>query len=42
MVEVPTKDVGEVRDKFRPSLEVRYDIEEKQEKYIKKELMIQC
>lgn len=41
MVEVKTRDVGEVRDKFRRECEVVITLEDRNEDYIKRELCLQ-
>ena len=41
-VEVPTKDVGDVRDKFRKELGCKIIHEDLIERWIKRELKIKC
>jgi len=40
MVQIFSKNLGNVKDKINKNLEVRYDLEERNEKYIKKELRL--
>jgi len=40
MVQIFSKNLGDVKDKINKNLEVRYDLEERNEKYIKKELRL--